>query len=694
MSLKSKLVLSFFLAIFLSIASLSAVIFININKYSRTSFEAVSTSQLHLVDAYITEIITEGMKNVKYLASLEHSRSSSGHLDKFFGLEAAHRVDPKDMSPVGHEIFKTFRNMAENHPAYGAVFLGSEQGGFLQYPVDTMPENYDPRKRPWYKTALASQDDVILSSAYMSTSGSAVSSLMTRVMDTSGQIVGIIGVDMNLDTLTTLTSELKLGRTGYIMLLEGDGTILSNPHNKQLNFKKAQDTTIPALQKLAGMKQGTFESQIGGKEKLITVMTSKVTGWKLAYIKDSEEVFEASYAMLKTVLAIGAVLVCLLLVGAWGLALTLLKPLKILTSSAESLADGNLDALPRDDQFTGEFLTVHLSFKKMVEKLFQSISLAEEKARDAEEQSRQAHKAVDEAEQSRIRVEEAHNNMLQVAQALEKIVEQVTSASQELSTQIEEASHGSVAQRDRIAGVSTAMEQMISAVLDIASNAGHAAESADEARQEAEDGGKIVTRVLSSIEKANSKSQAMSAGLNKLGKQAEDIGQIMTVITDIADQTNLLALNAAIEAARAGEAGRGFAVVADEVRKLAEKTMSATREVGESVTAIQEGAGGAISDMDEASQLVNKSTEFAQQAGEALRSILSIVESTADQVQAIAAASEEQSASSEEINRNAEEVNQIAARTSESMQDSTHAVHDLTQLTRDMMALITQLKQG
>ncbi len=691
-TLKSKLTVAFFVAIVLSITSVSIVVFVGINKYSRSSFETTSVTNLQLIDAYITELITEGMNNIKYLANLESSRQSPGHLNKFFGPEAI-RANAKNEDPQKRQLFKTFENMVINHPKYEAVYLASNLGELLIYPSLNLPDGFDPRKRPWYQKMLASSQTTELSKAYMSTSGSPVITITARVKDQSSTTAGVIGMDINLETLTSLTSRLKLGRTGYIMLLEHDGTILSDPRHKKLNFKKAQDTTEPALQKLTKISKGTFKSQIDNEDKFITVLTSESTGWKLAYIIDTAEVFESSNTMLITALLIGSGFGVVLLVGAWLLAKNLLRPLNLMASSAESIAKGNFNALPDPKYFSGEFLMLYASIKKMVEELVKSISISENKTRDVEEQSQQAQEALHEAKEAKTQAEKAQSDMMQAAKTLEEIVEQVTAASQQLSVQITNASQGATTQHDRTTKVVTAIEEMNSSVIEVARNSSRAAQNAEDARKEAENGEKIVKNVVTSIEQVNAKAEDMSSRLDSLGKQAEDIGQIMTVITDIADQTNLLALNAAIEAARAGEAGRGFAVVADEVRKLAEKTMAATKEVGNSVDAIQHGAGGAISDMSETAQLVNQSTEFAQKAGQALHSILDIVDTTADQVRAIAAASEEQSSASEEINHSTEEVNEIAAKTNESMQQSTLAVHDLTQLTQEMVSLIEQLKQ-
>ena len=168
----------------------------------------------------------------------------------------------------------------------------------------------------------------------------------------------------------------------------------------------------------------------------------------------------------------------------------------------------------------------------------------------------------------------------------------------------------------------------------------------------------------------------------------------MGVISDIADQTNLLALNAAIEAARAGEAGRGFAVVADEVRKLAEKNMASTSEVSGAVQAIQDSMHKSMAAVDTTVNEIQQATEYSTQAGEALEAIVRDADNTADEVSAIATASQEQSAASDEINRSINDVNQTASAMAQTLNEAAQAIAELAQQAQQLRDLVEHMRKG
>jgi methyl-accepting chemotaxis protein len=273
------------------------------------------------------------------------------------------------------------------------------------------------------------------------------------------------------------------------------------------------------------------------------------------------------------------------------------------------------------------------------------------------------------------------------------VVERLSSASEEISGQAQNIGRATDVQKSRITETATAMEEMNTTVLEVAKNAGQAAEGAENARRRATDGNAVVTRSVSAMDALLTLSTTLKGNMDTLGRRAQDISQIMNVINDIADQTNLLALNAAIEAARAGDAGRGFAVVADEVRKLAEKTMNATKEVGDTVHAVQEVSSQNVHGMEEAAKAIAESTGLVRESGQALEEILRMSESTALQVQSIATAAEEQSAASEEINQNVEQINDIATETANGMQQTSEAIRDLAEQAENLRALVADLKR-
>ncbi|MGL4722107.1 MAG: methyl-accepting chemotaxis protein [Desulfovibrionaceae bacterium] len=277
---------------------------------------------------------------------------------------------------------------------------------------------------------------------------------------------------------------------------------------------------------------------------------------------------------------------------------------------------------------------------------------------------------------------------------LEKISDNISVVFSVLNEHVEEAHTGALEQKERVSEASSSMEEMNISVSDVAKNASQAANSAATAKKNAEEGFIIVGSVIDSIKIVRTTTKNLTDSLNILADHTRNIGQILTVINDIADQTNLLALNAAIEAARAGESGRGFAVVADEVRKLAEKTMIATKEVDSAITQIQEGTTKSIDNMEKATSSIDETSILANKAGDALNSIVGIVENTADQVNSIATASEEQSIASEQIRKRSNEIDQIAGKTLETMNISKEKLTDADTAIQELTTITESLKEN
>ncbi|MCU0847479.1 MAG: methyl-accepting chemotaxis protein [Spirochaetes bacterium] len=152
---------------------------------------------------------------------------------------------------------------------------------------------------------------------------------------------------------------------------------------------------------------------------------------------------------------------------------------------------------------------------------------------------------------------------------------------------------------------------------------------------------------------------------NMLIQETKKITESQQVLDDITDQINLLSLNASIEAARAGDQGKGFAVVADEVSKLAEKSQEGVKEINIINKNVQTGIENVYRKNQSSVELlknVNLTLSAAlDRINDEITKLPEEIVATAgiasQEVEKIAAASEELTATIEEITANVDSIN-------------------------------------
>ena len=83
------------------------------------------------------------------------------------------------------------------------------------------------------------------------------------------------------------------------------------------------------------------------------------------------------------------------------------------------------------------------------------------------------------------------------------------------------------------------------------------------------------------VEKVEDAARAEKSLQQTIQESFEQIFESIELVTEISEETNLLALNASIEAQRAGEQGKGFAIVANNVRRLSDDTRTYNDSIGD-----------------------------------------------------------------------------------------------------------------
>ena len=281
-----------------------------------------------------------------------------------------------------------------------------------------------------------------------------------------------------------------------------------------------------------------------------------------------------------------------------------------------------------------------------------------------------------------------HNLVTQVAEG----VQNLSLVVKDVSSIVDLTQHGSQQQRAQTENVATAISAMAQMVQEVTNSANLAAESAQQADDNAKTGQSVVTKTIDSI---NELAGEIETGVNviyALEKDADAIGSVLDVIKGIAEQTNLLALNAAIEAARAGEQGRGFAVVADEVRTLASRTQESTAAIQKMINSLQSQAHAAVKAITQGQGKAKNSVSIASNAGDALSAITHSVSTITSMNIQIASASEKQSTVAKEIDHNVLEISQVADKNAMASDRLAASSEDLARLANELRGLISQFK--
>ncbi len=243
--------------------------------------------------------------------------------------------------------------------------------------------------------------------------------------------------------------------------------------------------------------------------------------------------------------------------------------------------------------------------------------------------------------------------MQDMQHALSGVVSSVSDAAGEVAQNSSDIAHSNVNLSDRTARSAASLQNTAASVEQIAANLNgasdltrRAAGIATKARQSAQAGGTVVSKVVDTME--------------EISASSKKIGDIIGVIDGIAFQTNILALNAAVEAARAGEHGRGFAVVASEVRALASRSAAAAKEIKVLI--------------QESSVKVENGTALVNNAGITIRSVVDEVNNMGQLIEEISHSAQEQAAGVGVVNNAMNELDRTT-------QQNTTLVDDLSRST-------------
>nr|WP_323113760.1 methyl-accepting chemotaxis protein [Pseudomonas guariconensis] len=646
MNIKQKLTWAFAIIAGLPIVLVATLVVLNLRSEARDDFLDNSSREIRQVGNAMN-IFFQGIdQNVNYLAAQPVIAETGDNLNKYLQADPSNVLGEQDK-----QVLTFLTRLAETHPAYAYVSYGVGDGGYVGWPAGQKFSNYDPRQRPWYQLAMANPGKTVRTGAYYWAADDAVLvSTVRAVPNRLGTTGGVVNIDVSLNGLTEIVKKIKLGESGYLMLVESNGNVMVDPRDASHNFKQLSSFG-DGYAELAKAGKGLVEVELGGEHYMANVYPDEQLGWTFIGLIRHDEVMQSATRLSWLIGTIALVLAAVFAAVGTAFAKLIVRPINGVTSGLEDIAQGEGD-LTRSLEVRGRDETAQLAnwfnqFLGAIRSLIQHIGAA-------------------------------------AGQILH-----TSSSSTRVSSDMSEAASR---QREAVDMVSTAFHEMVATANEVARSCSQAAQSADSGQQQAREGQQQIDAAVQSVDRLSQEIEQSAQSIQQLERDSNAIQSILGTIRSIAEQTNLLALNAAIEAARAGEQGRGFAVVADEVRALAKRTADSTAEIDGLL-------GNLASRTAEVAEQMHASLEVSQQsvsrigmARDSFGQIRESVDIIRDMNTQIATAAEEQHQVAEDINRHISQIHGDAQLVAELAQAARQDSESLAGLSNELDGLVRRFR--
>lgn len=222
---------------------------------------AMEQSQRHLLHAHGAAALTRRLlssnvvsSNMTHINALEHYLHDqlivNPHLAGIYvGTPSGNFYDVRRFNDMQKGGFRT--KIILNSDNDKDVHIIHRNPSFMEIArIAPLDDTYDPRKRPWYQKA-SSEERIVWTDPYIFyTSKKPGITIAGPFYDASGNLMGVVGVDIEIDQLSVFIGNLKIGKHGKAFMLNRNGDVVAFGDMEKLAVSENEGTGATRLVKI------------------------------------------------------------------------------------------------------------------------------------------------------------------------------------------------------------------------------------------------------------------------------------------------------------------------------------------------------------------------------------------------------------------------------------------------------------
>lgn len=168
----------------------------------------------------------------------------------------------------------------------------------------------------------------------------AVAKTVTRP---DGSLIGVQSVDVTLGWLTSLIDEGTIWDSGYLMLVNNDGTIIADPANRDNVFKNIADIAGPPYEGLTDAILRDGINQINDPKYDVILYPTKISEWRVIAVVDKSELAAVERKIVTSIWSVTGSLAIIFIGLGFFIAGRITRPIEHVSESLHQMVDGDVD---------------------------------------------------------------------------------------------------------------------------------------------------------------------------------------------------------------------------------------------------------------------------------------------------------------------------------------------------------------